>query len=468
MLMNRLTSAPLYRLVFGILLTWFSLTSPAQAQDEAPPEVSQPELEQILAPIALYPDTILSHILVAATYPLEVVQAERWTTQNPSLQGQDAVEAVQEFDWDPSVQALVAFPQILKRMSEDLEWTKKLGDAFLFDEAQVLASVQDLRELAEDAGSLDKMDKVTVTRDREVIIIEPRRREVVYVPYYDTRVVYGAWRWPHYQPVFWDYPYAYSPYHGGYYAHHSHSSFFWGPSISLSFGFYSSAFHWHDRYLVRLSPHYYHPRRYYSHNDIIRHRNAQRWEHDARRRYSDRNRYATHRNYEGERIERAHREDVRVERRIEQPQFQQQQVRNRLAEQRALEQRNAQIDTNRARRIDMSQARTSTIENGSRSASRNQPITLPGRLNTIDNDRRTINRSTPQQPVARQPSVQSHGQVGRASPSPAPAAPRVAPAPTPPQVISRPAEPPRPAVAQRQAAPSKPQPVTRNERRQER
>src|SRR5690606_9466242 len=96
------------------------------------------ELDQMLAPVALYPDTVLSHVLIASTYPLEVVQADRWTRENPGLETEAAVAAVENQDWDPSVKALVAFPQVLDRMSADLAWTQRLGDAFLADEGAVM------------------------------------------------------------------------------------------------------------------------------------------------------------------------------------------------------------------------------------------------------------------------------------------------------------------------------------------
>jgi len=236
---------------------------------------SQAELEQILAPIALYPDTMLSHVLIAATYPLEVIQAERWTAKNPNIKGSDAVQAVEDRDWDPSVKALTAFPQVLKRMSENLEWTQKLGDAFLQDEKAVLASVQSLRQKAYDAGNLDKMDKVSVSRDDDNIIIQPIEREVVYVPYYDTRVVYGPWYWSHYPPVYW-----YDPYYGSHYYAGYNSPFYWGPSIHISYGFFFSAFHWHNHHIVRIPHHYYRPGHYYSHHDIIGYRHTQRWSHN--------------------------------------------------------------------------------------------------------------------------------------------------------------------------------------------
>lgn len=237
-------------------------------------QFSQAELEQILAPIALYPDTILSHILVSATYPLEVIQAERWTVQNTNLEGSTAVEAVSDKDWDPSVKALVAFPNVLKRLSENLEWTQKLGDAFLQNEEKVLASVQSLRQRAYDEGSLDKMEKVSVTQENNAISIAPIEKEIVYVPYYDTRVVYGSWFWPSYPPVYWGAPY-YAGYNPGYY-----SPFYWGPSVYINYGFHFSAFNWGGHHLVRIPYHNYNPHHYYSPHQIAGHRNVQPWVHN--------------------------------------------------------------------------------------------------------------------------------------------------------------------------------------------
>src|SRR5512142_1269857 len=121
---------------------------PAGVSTPAQPAFSQPELDQMLAPIALYPDPLLSQILMASTYPLEIVEAARWSRANPSLKGDDAVRAVQQRDWDPSVKSLVAFPQILQMMDEKLDWTERLGDAFLAQEAQVMDTVQNLRQKA--------------------------------------------------------------------------------------------------------------------------------------------------------------------------------------------------------------------------------------------------------------------------------------------------------------------------------
>ena len=111
-------------------------------------KLTQAELDQMLAPVALYPDTVLTHVLIAATYPLELVQAARWQKRNPDLSGEDVVRAVEDKNWDPSVKALVAFPTLLQRLSEDLDWTEQLGEAFLSDETAVLASIQQLREKA--------------------------------------------------------------------------------------------------------------------------------------------------------------------------------------------------------------------------------------------------------------------------------------------------------------------------------
>jgi len=262
------------------------------------------ELEQILAPIALYPDTVLTHVLIASTYPLEVIQAERWTGENPDVLATDAVKAVEDKDWDPSVKALVAFPEILQRLSKNLDWTQKLGDAFLADEERLLASIQALRQRAYEIGSLDKMDKMKVTKDEGNIVIEPIETQVVYVPYYDTRVVYGPWHWAHYPPVYWHYPSHYSSFS---YNRHHHSPFYWGPRVHISFGFFFSSFHWHNHHVVRIPSHHYRPYAHHSRREVIRHEHANRWRHNPthRRGVSYRsvtvsNRYASNRSSQTE------------------------------------------------------------------------------------------------------------------------------------------------------------------------
>src|SRR5690606_6173300 len=146
--------------------------------------------------IALYPDALLSQVLIAATYPLEIVEAARWSRQNPQLSGEEAVAAVAEQGWDPSVTSLVAFPDLLARMDEDLEWTRKLGDAMLYQETQVMDSIQFLRARADATGTLESTEHVKVIREEKTIVIEPAQTRIVHVPYYDPYVVYGTWWWP--------------------------------------------------------------------------------------------------------------------------------------------------------------------------------------------------------------------------------------------------------------------------------
>jgi len=164
--------------------------TPAAFAQEQPRVYAQQELERMLAPIALYPDSLLSQVLMAATYPLEVVEAARWTRANPGLQGEAAVQAVAGQDWDPSVQSLVAFPQVLQRMDENLQWTRSLGDAFLAQQPQVMDTVQALRQQALAAGNLQSNGQLVVQQQAGEIYIQPANPQVVYVPYYDPAVVY--------------------------------------------------------------------------------------------------------------------------------------------------------------------------------------------------------------------------------------------------------------------------------------
>ena len=166
---------------------------------------SREELEQILAPIALYPDSLLAQVLVAATYPLEVVQADRWVRENKNLKGERLSAAADKMSWDLSVKALVPFPQVLGMMSEKLDWTQRLGDAFLAQQADVMNTVQDLRARAQAQGTLKTTSEQKVVVQEKTIVIEPASPTVVYVPAYDPVVVYGAWPYPAYPP------YAYYP-----------------------------------------------------------------------------------------------------------------------------------------------------------------------------------------------------------------------------------------------------------------
>ena len=231
---------------------------------------SEAQLDSLLAPIALYPDTVLSHVLIASTYPLEVVEADRWARNNSRLKGEDAVNAVDNQDWDPSVKALVAFPDILQRMSEDLDWTQQLGDAFLADEERVMDSIQKLRNRAYASGNLDKVEHVRVIREEKTIVIEPSVERVVYVPAYDTRVVYGNWWWADYPPVYWDYPSSYV----------FVSGFYWGPRVYIGPRFYFSGCHWRDRRVVVVDHHHYHNTRFYDSRSVVRYSNARHWHHN--------------------------------------------------------------------------------------------------------------------------------------------------------------------------------------------
>lgn len=231
-------------------------TQPARSDLDEPRQVFAPqELDQILAPIALYPDSLLSQILMASTYPIEVVQAARWSRANPGLRGDAAVRAVEQQSWDPSVKSLVAFPQVLSMMDEKLDWMERLGDAFLSQQRQVMDAVQELRQKAQAAGNLQSNEIVHVQPQGQTIVIEQANPQVVYVPYYDPTVIYGPWWYPAYPPVYWG-PWP------GYYARSGFSSgFFWGSGITIGTGFYFGAFDWPHRHVevVNVNNFYYQP-----------------------------------------------------------------------------------------------------------------------------------------------------------------------------------------------------------------
>jgi Protein of unknown function (DUF3300) len=180
----------------------------AQQAPSEPPPLKPEEIEALVAPIALYPDDLLSQVLMASTYPLEVVQAARWVKANPNVKGEAAVKAVENQTWDVSVKSLVAFPEALEPMSEKLDWTQKLGDAFLADQKSVLDAVQRLRMRAQQSGNLQSTEqqKVIVEQaapQQTVIVIQPANPQVIYVPAYNPTIVYGAWMYPGYPPYYW-------------------------------------------------------------------------------------------------------------------------------------------------------------------------------------------------------------------------------------------------------------------------
>lgn len=213
----------------------------APAQERFP----QPELDRLLAPVALYPDALLSQVLMAATYPADVVEAARWSRANAHLAGEDAVRAADGEDWDPSVKSLLAFPHLLQRMDEKLDWTRSLGEAFLAQEPQVMDTVQQLRRRAHAAGHLRSDERILVQPQGQAIAIAPVQPQLVYVPYYDPLVVYGPWWWPAYQPVYW------APWPGYVRVHRPGISvaFWWGAPARLSLGFFFGGVDWHHRHV---------------------------------------------------------------------------------------------------------------------------------------------------------------------------------------------------------------------------
>ena len=193
------------------------IAGPAAAQDAK--AFSNEQLEQLLAPIALYPDALLSQVLMASTYPADVVAAAKWSKDNPKQQGDAAVKAVESMGWDPSVASLCAFPQAIQTLGAQPEQVQKLGDAFLGQSKDVMDAVQRLRAKANAAGNLKSNEQQKVVTEpapagstqQTVIKIEPAQPEVVYVPTYNPTVVYGAWAYPAYPPYYWPPPVGYYP-----------------------------------------------------------------------------------------------------------------------------------------------------------------------------------------------------------------------------------------------------------------
>lgn len=206
-------------------------------QGESASALKQEQLDQLLAPIALYPDSLISQILMASTYPLEVVQAERFVTQNKDLKGDALTKALEQQRWDPSVKSLTNFPQVLAMMSEKLDWTQNLGDAFLAQQNAVMATIQNLRAKARAAGNLETTGQQKVIVEEKVIRIEPASPQIVYVPTYNPTVVYGAWPYPAYPPYYY-----YPP---GYAAPASAYAFTAGVVLGAAWGYAWGHSDWH-------------------------------------------------------------------------------------------------------------------------------------------------------------------------------------------------------------------------------
>ncbi|MDR2244482.1 MAG: DUF3300 domain-containing protein, partial [Burkholderiales bacterium] len=238
-----------------------SIASPALAQggaysEEASTPISQEALDNLLAPIALYPDVLLAQVLMAATYPWEVIEAAEWQAENDDLEGEELQDELEYFDWDPSVKSLLTVPSVLQYMSESSQWMQDLGRAVVEDQPRVMAAVQMLRQKAYAAGTLKSNERQVVqvnrgtTRKIEYITIAPPATQVVYVPVYDTRVVYGNWWWPS-RPVYWGPP-AGVVFTSGYY---------WGPRRYSSVALWGS-FNWGGGLITVNAPVY---RNYYRH-----------------------------------------------------------------------------------------------------------------------------------------------------------------------------------------------------------
>jgi hypothetical protein len=225
------------KLVAVTLVLLLTLPAGTFAQEPQGKVFSQAELEQIMAPIALYPDEVLAQILIASTYPIEVVQADRWAKQNSGLKGDALTAALEKQPWDPSVKSLVNFPQVLTMMSEKLDWTQKLGDAFLAQQQDVMKSVQTLRAKAQASGNLKTTKEQKVIVEKETIIIQPASPQVVYVPTYNPTVVYGTWAYPAYPPAYY-----YPP---GYVAGTAFWSFAAGVAVGAAWGYAWGNCNWH-------------------------------------------------------------------------------------------------------------------------------------------------------------------------------------------------------------------------------
>jgi hypothetical protein len=250
-----------------VLSAFFTqLLTPAQAQEN--PNFNEVELQQMLAPVALYPDALLSQVLMAASYPLEVVEAQRWISENPTLAGSSAVHQADQADWDSSVKSLVAFPAILQTMSTNLQWTQRLGQASVLQQPQVMYAVQVLRHRAYAAGNLTSNIQVQVVLSGSDIIIEPANSQVFYVPYYNPVGIYGNWWWPQYPPV----TLAPNPAYG----YSLGTGLQWGNAIFLDADYFFGKIFWVER-LIYVRPFTAHDQDHHAHD-----RDWGKWGHDDR------------------------------------------------------------------------------------------------------------------------------------------------------------------------------------------
>src|SRR6266436_267824 len=242
--------------------------APAPAEGPQASQYTQqtPEnLQQLVAPIALYPDSLVAQILAASAFPEQVVEADRWVQAHPDVKGDALAQAVDQQPWDPSVKALTAFPSVLGNMDKNLSWTSSLGDAYYNQQQDVMDAVQEMRQRAQEAGNLKTTPQQTVTSQDSTIIIEPASPEVVYVPAYDPWLAYGgpieAWPgWYEYPGIWYGDPYlSFGVGYGiGYYGGYGWGWHHWGSD-------------WHNRVVIHDHDRYYsHSRSFYNRNDYYR------------------------------------------------------------------------------------------------------------------------------------------------------------------------------------------------------
>jgi hypothetical protein len=228
-------------LAAGLLVAQQPGPPPAGVTQAPAPSLSPQQLDTLVAPVALYPDRLLGQILPASTYPLEIAEASQWVQHNSNLQGSQLVEAARQQNWDPSVQAMVVFPDVLNRLSSDIRWTTDLGNAFLAQQADVMNAIQRMRAQAQASGKLRSNDQQTVTTemqgDQSAIDIQPANPEVVYVPMYNPQYIWGPPAYGYYPP--WDYldigygvGYGFGPgiYIGGFFGGLGWGGWGWGPN----------------------------------------------------------------------------------------------------------------------------------------------------------------------------------------------------------------------------------------------
>ena len=237
--------------------------APAQPS-QAPPYTQQTadQLQQLVAPIALYPDSLVAQVLAASTFPAEIVEADRWVQANPDLKGDALAQAVDQQSWDPSVKALTAFPTVLGNMDKNISWTSSLGDAYYNQEQGVMDAIQVMRQKAQQAGNLKDTPQQTVQTQGSNIVIQPAQPDVVYVPAYDPWLVYGypvvAWPgWYPYPGIWWGGP-----------------SLYWG-GVGFGIGFYGGYGWGWGHWGVGWGGHtvIYNNNRYYSRSNTFYNRN---------------------------------------------------------------------------------------------------------------------------------------------------------------------------------------------------